>query len=903
MKRQSNKNQGSTLVVTVGVVATLLVLLGTAVEYSSQISRTTQRNQKTALAMEVADGHLEMLFTNWRNIYRTTWTTYTTSYNGTGGTDYSLLPTNYFLTEKYSPAPAPSPITNMSPAGTPPIIPLPPASLFPSGANYTVSQYRIQAVNPMIELNSSEVAVDINGTVINTAATAPAAYGPNDWQYSYYYLAAVDVSVPTLTGPVVAKVRRVFEKKFDNPWTYAMFYVDDLELQPSTALTITGPIHTNSNLYIGTSNFTAQGPSWPNYPTGGRVEYGADYVNGYSPKDGQHSGTPTSPNFAKSDATLAFSDMPPSQVSPYLPFGWNLNLAVGGSSANDESYHELVERPVKADADPISGIRYISQKPYVIDTPNVLMGYAGTPGYSYQIFINEHYWKFTSAAGRTAANSAYVATDVKKICFESSATSLNNGTYWRMTALTGTTPTWTIIPQRTTYAFADATARAAAGTSTWNPVTGTYDAGSYVYDATKPIFGYQYDTDTYWKLTGVSGGVPTWTQVTSPTAGTNNTTFPSTITSWTFSNTANRTVAGSYVQGDINKVCYQSDTGAYWRLTSVNKSGSTYTPVWTPALQADAVTMNKWDGTTTTPLLTSGNDSQGNKNSASTYDTIRGLLTTGGVIMDNREGGYVRLTSLDVNGFSTLATNGITLPSFSGVLYIADFGATYTQPSGTVVAGNPVTCFIDSSNIQSSVVRRGIRLKNGATLLGKLTVVSDNPIYIQGDYNTGVNPPSNSGTYTSPTASGYTRWASAVIGDSINVLSSAWIDANSVNSRPSRVPVNTTINTALVSGNVPSGSAGTAYSGGGENFVRFLEDWGKNSSSFCYYGSMVQLYKSQQGTGTWSSGGQSYAAPILKWYYDINFSADHNDNAHWGSPPGNLQIAAYLQQQRWYQVY
>jgi hypothetical protein len=66
---------------------------------------------------------------------------------------------------------------------------------------------------------------------------------------------------------------------------------------------------------------------------------------------------------------------------------------------------------------------------------------------------------------------------------------------------------------------------------------------------------------------------------------------------------------------------------------------------------------------------------------------------------------------------------------------------------------------------------------------------------------------------------------------------------------------------------------------------------------------MVQLYKSQQATSPWSGSGNQYAAPALKWYYDINFSGDHQDDAHWGSPPGNLQIAAYLQQQRWYQVY
>jgi hypothetical protein len=704
MKRALAKNnEGSTLVVTISVVATLLVLLGAAVEYTTQISRVTQRSRKTALAMEIADGHLEMLFTNWRNIYRTTWSTYTNSYSGSGGTDYSILPTNYFLTAKYSPAPAPSPIYMMNPAATPPTIPLPATSNFPTEPNYTVTQYRIQAVNPMIELDSSENAVDVNGNAMNRAATAPAAYGPNDWQYSYYYLAAVDVTVPALTGNVTAKVRRVFEKKFDNPWTYAMFYADDLELQPTAPFTITGPIHTNANLYIGTSNFTAQGPSWPNYPTGGRVEYGSEYINGFSPKDGQHSGvTITAPNFAKSDASLALSDMPPSQVSPYLPFGWNLNLNLSGSAANDDTYHELIERPVSG-TDPIAGIRYCTQKPYIIDTQNLLAQptpYPGTPGNSYRILINE---------GNTAAT-------------------------------------------------------------------------------------------------------------------------------------------------------------------------------------VDTITIYKWDGTNATAI------------GGGTYNSIAACVTTNRPISDNREGGLVRTTILDVNAFSTLATNG-TLSNFSGVLYIADAGATYQPPSGTPVPGTPVTCTVGGVT-ENNVVRRAIRLKNGATLKGKLTIVSDNPIYIQGDYNTGVNPPSNSGTYTSPTASGYTRWASAIIGDAISVLSNNWAvlgDANSTQARPQRVPTNTTINAALVSGNNPSN--GTTYSGGGENFVRYLEDWNKNSNTFCYYGSMVQLYKSQQAIGAWSGSGNQYQAPTQKWYYDINFSADHNDNSHWGSPPGNLQIAAYLQQQRWYQVY
>ena len=75
MKRMPRRETGSTLVVTIVVVATLLVLLGAAVDYSTQISRTTQRSRATALAMEIADGHLEALYTNWRNIYRASWLT------------------------------------------------------------------------------------------------------------------------------------------------------------------------------------------------------------------------------------------------------------------------------------------------------------------------------------------------------------------------------------------------------------------------------------------------------------------------------------------------------------------------------------------------------------------------------------------------------------------------------------------------------------------------------------------------------------------------------------------------------------------------------------------------------------------------------------------------------------
>jgi hypothetical protein len=212
-------------------------------------------------------------------------------------------------------------------------------------------------------------------------------------------------------------------------------------------------------------------------------------------------------------------------------------------------------------------------------------------------------------------------------------------------------------------------------------------------------------------------------------------------------------------------------------------------------------------------------------------------------------------------------------------------------------------------------VRRGIRLINGYALpvassnsnAAGLTVVSENPVYIKGNYNTGstsANPPSNTNPTSSPVVSPYNRRQAAIIADAVTVLSSSWLDSyDASTNRPSRPAVSTTINAALIAGNVPS--SGGNYSGGGENYIRFLEDWNNTSRIFCYWGSMVQLYQSVQASSPWSGAGNIYKAPLSsRYYWDSNFGeAPTSAKPYQGSPPGNLVIAAYLQQQRWYQVY
>ena len=265
-------------------------------------------------------------------------------------------------------------------------------------------------------------------------------------------------------------------------------------------------------------------------------------------------------------------------------------------------------------------------------------------------------------------------------------------------------------------------------------------------------------------------------------------------------------------------------------------------------------------------------------NSKKIYDLVISAVTTGQYIQDNREAAQVKLTTLDVSKIYAAYKVGGTLAGtgFQGVIYVTDTSAA-TAPANE---------------------RRGVRLKNGAFIPpGGLTVASDNAIYIQGDYNTGktaiVNPPSNAlgalNDPTKPTVSTYQRESCAVVADAVMILSNSWSDANAGLAVSARQATNTTINTAIVSGIVQSGTQGTNYSGGAENFPRFLETWG-SAVTLTYYGSMVELYKSKYHTGVWGKSNV-YDPPKRNWYFDTRFYTD--------PPPGSLDLVIY-KKGRWY---
>jgi hypothetical protein len=155
-----------------------------------------------------------------------------------------------------------------------------------------------------------------------------------------------------------------------------------------------------------------------------------------------------------------------------------------------------------------------------------------------------------------------------------------------------------------------------------------------------------------------------------------------------------------------------------------------------------------------------------------------------------------------------------------------------------------------------------------------LTFVSDQAVYLQGDYNT-------------------LNWQPAsILTDSLNVLSNACLNADrSIHKLSARncntipdgadagtIPdkinsTNTTVNAAFLSGtDITNSTLTRGYNGGLENYPRFSENWG--SATLTYKGSFVSTGTPLHVNGTWSE--QDYGVPARNWDYDTRFNSAQN---------------------------
>jgi hypothetical protein len=230
------------------------------------------------------------------------------------------------------------------------------------------------------------------------------------------------------------------------------------------------------------------------------------------------------------------------------------------------------------------------------------------------------------------------------------------------------------------------------------------------------------------------------------------------------------------------------------------------------------------------------------------------------------------------------------------------------------------------------------------TSCGGFTVASENPVYIQGNYNSNCpaaavgafNPctPGNANydtTWTSTANPEPNHSAASIIADAVTLLSNNWQDAGistaflaagsqtngslenpihpdgTAGDSPNRLAANTYYRAAVAAGKViafdnPANNPDSYFGsdGGVHNFLRFLEDWnapgGASQRSLYYKGSLVSLYWNTYATGSYKCCNLVYHPPNRQYTFDPLFSSPQN------LPPGtpmfrNVDNLSYRQNQ------
>jgi Tfp pilus assembly protein PilX len=232
----------------------------------------------------------------------------------------------------------------------------------------------------------------------------------------------------------------------------------------------------------------------------------------------------------------------------------------------------------------------------------------------------------------------------------------------------------------------------------------------------------------------------------------------------------------------------------------------------------------------------------------------------------------------DVNGNGVVDTYGVaTMGNGFGVP-----GANTNPYTGT---GRIANCQTTGRANQVMGPRHAIRPINGS--LGHLplkpdgtggtTIASENPVYVQGNYN------ANAAGFGTAVA-GVNEAAAAVIADAVTLLSVNYTDLRSLTfptalgNRPAATSffrlaiaggknINFKAPQVIGAGWTSSDDFGT--DGGVHNFLRYVEAWGGSTSN--YEGSLVSFYYSRQAVGVFKCCTVVYGAPTRNYRFDQNF--------------------------------
>jgi hypothetical protein len=260
-------------------------------------------------------------------------------------------------------------------------------------------------------------------------------------------------------------------------------------------------------------------------------------------------------------------------------------------------------------------------------------------------------------------------------------------------------------------------------------------------------------------------------------------------------------------------------------------------------------------------------------------------------------------TGEDLNGSGNLYTYG------ADPTYVMDTGATAAQVAsgtgqwgrygtfagllGTALQNDTGSCATPTTVWPGTYVtpnegrenpplffRRAVKLVNGSNIqvpnwpvcpggvVCGLTVATENPAYITGNYNT-----------TLSTGFSATYVAASVAADAVTLLSNQYEDVNGFAfpyNTGNRSAIATAYRAGIIAGKGQSfpepsydssnGSRDFGTDGGVHNFLRYIEGW----PALYYRGSLLSLYYNRQAIGLYKSG-IVYGAPSRFYDFDTNF--------------------------------
>lgn len=216
---------------------------------------------------------------------------------------------------------------------------------------------------------------------------------------------------------------------------------------------------------------------------------------------------------------------------------------------------------------------------------------------------------------------------------------------------------------------------------------------------------------------------------------------------------------------------------------------------------------------------------------------------------------------LDMYGQTPRLLGGMTAPFINGArpwTSVDPAGNLTNAERQALATRNPAVFF-----------RRALKLVNGGAgniIAPGLTVASENPVYIQGNWN------ANANNFNGP------HVATAIMADAVTLLSNDWNDRASLqdpHDQSPRAASQTGYRFAVIAGKGRSFAHvnGTyqdfGTDGGAHNFLRYLENWG--GVTLNYRGSIASFFFSRQATGTYKCCEDVYSPPARGYNFDTEF--------------------------------